>query len=197
MKHMRDLIDAHVGEKFLVCGLGTSLDQFPIEFYEDWDGITIGVNEIYELFAPEYRFDVNAFNAKDYRAFWNRRGEEICYEYMIPSGVISKEKNGLLSMRGSGIVPAITAAYQMGAKEIYLIGADFCRNANGDVYWSGCGKRAPADYQLARHDDPELEATLRCLADAFNMYRSMGVEVYNLSQNSRIYGIETLMLEGE
>ena len=124
MINLSDIINKHGGESFLVCGMGTSIDQYPRDFYEAWEGVTVGVNEITDLFTPDYLFNVNLLHDKDYNAFWDKGGREIRYEYMSPSDTVDTEKKGKLSMRGSGILPAYTAAYQLGAADIFLIGVD-------------------------------------------------------------------------
>ena len=53
---LRVWVDTHKGEKALVCGMGTSIDQYSVEFYENWPGFTIGVNEITDLFEPDNFF---------------------------------------------------------------------------------------------------------------------------------------------
>ena len=182
----------HKGEKFLVYGLGTSLDQFPPEFYAGFPGIVIGINEVIYpgLFYPDYLFDVNLFHDKDYNAFFDREGNEIVYHYATPSNKVCLIGEPYLPIVGTGAVPAIAVAYFMGASEIYLIGIDFNRGANGRIYHSTCVKPDPAKYKLADKNEPEVQATLRCLSSMFLKYAEQGVRCYNLSQNSRLENIE-------
>jgi len=195
--YLTDYIDIHEGEKFLVCGMGTSIDQYPKSFYEGWDGITIGVNEVTELFTPDYHFNVNVNHDKPYNAFWDSLGRDIRYEYMTPSGKVDIDKTGRLSMRGTGALPAVTSAFQMGASEIYIIGVDLRCAPDGQVYYTGCSKEPKEYYQLADKDNPEVQATLRCFSDVFNAYRRLGVCVYNLSYNTRLEGIDTVRLSSD
>lgn len=184
---VRARVDEHRGEDFLVCGMGTSLDQYPVEFYRSFPGVTVGVNEITDLFVPDYHF----MNYKYHPEYENEiivRGEErpISFEYTEPSAHIDIHKTGKLSKRGTVAIPALTLAYQLGAGRIFIIGVDFYPDDDGNIYFKDCSKRAPDYYQLADEKDPELQATLRCFADAFRQYRTQGVEVYNLSLNSRL-----------
>mgnify|MGYP001586029923 CR=1 FL=1 len=182
----------HKGEKFLVYGLGTSLDQFPPEFYAGFPGIVIGINEVIYpgLFYPDYLFDINLFHDKDYNAFFDREGNEITYRYADPSNKVYLMGEPYLPLVGTGAVPAIAAAYFMGASEIYLIGIDFNRGANGRIYHSACSKTDPAKYKLADKNEPEVQAALHCLSEMFLKYSEQGVRCYNLSQNSRLENIE-------
>lgn len=186
---LKNYIDRHKNQPFLVCGLGTSLDQYPVDFYQKWKGVTIGVNEIEDLFIPDYRLNVNSYHDKDYYALLDKQGQEIRYEYTSPSDTVDIEKTGRLTMCGSGIVPAISAAYQMGAREIFIIGVDFKKNKEGRIYWSGCRKPEPDYYQLSDEKNPETQATLRCIRHMAKEYRNAGVEIYNLSENSLLGGL--------
>ena len=182
---LRAYVDIHQGEKFLVCGMGTSVDQFSVSFFENWKGITIGVNEITDLFTPDYHFP-NYAVLPQYENSIVVRGvaRPISFEYTSPSAHIDIHKTGKLSKRGTVAMPALTAAYQMGASEIYIVGVDFMPSPDGQIYFKGCSKEAPEYYQLADRDDPELQATLRCFQDAFIQYKTQGVKVYSLSHNS-------------
>ena len=189
----------HRGEKFLVYGLGTSLDQFPPEFYAAFPGIVIGVNEVIYpgLFYPDYLFNVNLFHDKDYNAFFDCEGNEIVYSYATPPDKVCLIGEPYLPMVGTGAVPAIAAAYFMGASEIYLIGIDFNLGANGRIYHSACPKIKatlvdPAKYKLTDKKEPEVQATLRCLSEMFLKYAEQGVRCFNLSQNSRLENIEVV-----
>ena len=182
---LKAYVDAHHGEKFLVCGMGTSIDQFPVEFFENWDGVTIGVNEITDLFTPDYHFP----NYAVYPSMENSivaRGVDrpISFEYTSPSAHIDIHKTGKLSKRGTVAMPAFTTAYQMGASEIYIIGVDFMSSENGEIYFKECSKKAPERYQLADRQDPELQATIRCFQDGITQYKTQGVKTISLSKHS-------------
>lgn len=185
----------HKGEKFLVYGLGTSLDQFSPGFYVNFPGIIIGINEVIYpgLEFPDYLFNINLFHDKDYNAFFDREGNEIVYRYAEPSNKVCLIGEPYLPMVGTGAVPAIAAAYFMGASEIYLIGIDFKPGADGQVYHSTCQKEAPAKYKLADKNEPEVQATLRCLASMFEEYSKQGVRCFNLSKNSLLETVPALI----
>ena len=164
--------------------MGTSIDTFPREFFENWNGITIGVNEITDLFIPDYHIPNYAvYPAMENTIVKIMHTRAISFEYTNPSMKIDIHKTGKLSKRGTVAMPAFTAAYQMGASEIYLIGIDFMPSEDGRIYFKGCRKEAPEYYQLADRNDPELQATLRCFQDAFTQYSRQGVKIYKLSHN--------------
>ncbi|MEE8573963.1 MAG: hypothetical protein V3T30_01005 [Thermodesulfobacteriota bacterium] len=183
---MKAYVDVHRGERFLVCGMGTSIDQYPVGFYENWPGITIGVNEITGLFKPDYHLNINERNNSIKKKKYDHL---ISFKYMSPSSMVEIKKTGRLSMRGTGALPAFTAAYQMGASEIYLIGIDFKPGPDGRIYYRECPKKQPRYYQLSDGESPELQATLRAFDDAFKKYKDAGVKIYNLSMNSLLSGI--------
>ena len=113
---LKAYVNAHQGEKFLVCGMGTSIDQFPVSFFENWKGVTIGVNEITDLFIPDYHFPNYATQPEFENSIVVRGADRpISFEYTSPSMHIDIHKTGKLSKRGTVAMPALTAAYQMGA----------------------------------------------------------------------------------
>lgn len=172
--------------------MGTSIDQYPAEFYRNWPGITIGVSEITDLFQPCYHLPNVVVYPQHENHVIKKDGAVISYEYMNPSDTVTAEKNGKLSKRGTCAAPAFCMAYHLGASEIYLIGVDLKAASDGRIYFDGCTKTPPAHYQLADGNDPEVQATIRCFSDAFDIYRAKGVGVYNLSLNTRLSNIETV-----
>ena len=184
---LKDCLNMHEGEDFLVCGMGTSIDLYPKEFYENFPGVTVGVNEITDLFEPDYHLPNFEFYPEHERQVLAKDSEAyISFDYMSPSAAIEIERTGKLSKRGTVAMPAFTLAYQLGARRIFLIGIDFLPNADGQIYFKQCTKKAKSYYQLADSKDPELQATLRCFEDGIAQYWSQGVEVYNMSTNSRL-----------
>lgn len=175
-----DYIGKHEGKKFLVCGTGMSIDQYPVEFYNEWDGLTIGVNDIVEKFVPDYHIDIH-----ERPGVINCVGDvDLIYKYRNPSTGIDAEKTGRLSMYGTVAVTAMTAAYQMGASEIYLIGIDL-KATLGRHHFKGC--TSIFEDGLKSHviqAEDELKATVRTFYRAYNAYREQGVKVINLSDDS-------------
>lgn len=190
---LRAYVDAHKGERILVCGMGTSIDQFPLSFYENWPGPTIGVNEIVDLFTPDYHFANYVYYPHLENTILVKGLERpVSFEYTSPSMHIDVGKTGKLSKRGTVAMPAFTMAFQLGAAEIYLIGVDLNSGSDGRIYFKECSKKAPEWYQLADEKNPEQQATIRCFADAFKQYKARGVKVFNLSLVSRFAKMENI-----
>lgn len=179
MIRLAGITDCHPGERFLVCGTGSSVDSFPIEFYTRWPGVTIGVNRITDLFTPHYHIDIHE-RPSIIRSSLN--GTDIRFSFTSPSEKIDEEKSGLLSIAGTVALTALTAAYQMGAGKIYLIGVDL-----QGAHFKGCASVVGKGH-LLNHED-ELKATLRAFDTAAVVYGTRGVEVTNLSQDSLLGGL--------
>jgi hypothetical protein len=191
-------VDKHRGKPFLVCGTGPSIDQFPKSFYEEWEGITIGVNDITELFIPNYHINIHKRPSiiRD-----NTEGLDLVFKYFNPSSQIDPEKSGLLSMVGTVALIALTAAYQLGASDIYLIGVD-CKVSPSQHHFKGCSsvywdKDNPYPMDAPRPDGflmeshfiqkiDELRATIRGFERAIKLYWEHGVKTINLSNDSLI-----------
>ena len=193
MIRLENIVDFHEGEKFLVCGTGPSIDQFSREFYTEWGGITIGVNNIENFFTPDYYLNVH----REPRILWMQgfiyphgHKEAVAFDYCTPSTQIATEKNGRLSMTTSVAIPATTAAYQLGASEIYLIGIDLNLGSSGQIYCDAIGQESHEEYSLADPNHFEFDAVIRSFRRIAETYRNVGVDVYNLSQISRLEGIE-------
>jgi len=185
MEDLKDIVDSHRGEAFLVCGTGASIDQFSKYFYESWPGITIGVNGITDLFTPDFHIDIHArpgvIKGRDF---------DIAFDFYSPSIRVDIRKSGLLSIAGSVALTAFTSAYQLGAGSIYLIGIDF----QGD-HFKACRSDPPdtrrPDNKLTHFikNEDELKRTIRAFKDAFKIYRAAGVKLFNYSQTS-LLGLE-------
>ena len=179
---LASVVDRHRGQKFLICGTGPSIDQFPKSFYEGWEGVTIGVNDILELFTPRYHINIHESPGiiRD-----NIENVDLVFRYHNPSTQIDPEKSGLLSMVGTVALTAMTAAYQLGASEIYLIGIDL--KATPECHhFKGCSSALTiGGTHVIQHTD-ELRATLRSFDRALKLYRNKGVKVVNLSMDSLV-----------
>ncbi len=175
---LASVVDRHKGQKFLVCGTGPSIDQYSKSFYEGWDGITIGVNDILDLFTPRYHINIHRSPNIIRDTVEN---VDIVFRYHNPSTQIDPEKSGLLSMVGTVALPALTAAYQLGAREIYLIGVD-CKIGPGRVHFQGCSSVYDKGHFIEKID--ELRATIRSFERAIKLYQEQGIKVINLSKDS-------------
>lgn len=182
MNFLSDMVDRHKGERFLVCGTGPSIDQYPADFYDNWPGVTVGVNDITDLFLPDYHIDIHA---EPNVITDNINDEKIRFSYRNPSTGVDVEKTGLLSMVGTVAVTALTAAYQLGASEIHLIGVDL--RTDGDKHhFDGCTSFWGKSHFVENID--ELRATVRTFEKIFEAYRAEGVKVVNLSNCSLLVG---------
>ena len=176
------LIDRHKGKRFLVCGTGPSIDQYHRSFYEKWPGITIGVNDILDLFTPDYYLNIH----NDEWTLWcHMKGREggIRFAYHNPSTQIDLEKTGHLSIIGTVAFTAMTAAYQLGASEINLIGVDL-KTKDGQNHFSGCSSFYAAHGTHFIEKVDELRATIYSMEKAICQYQAHGVRVNNLSKDS-------------
>ncbi len=175
-----DYIDIHKGRRFLVCGTGPSIDQYSLSFYEEFDGVTIGVNDIQDRFTPDYYMNMhdNPHILRD-----NIEGIDAVYSFNNPSSAIAPKKTGLVSMVGTVSLAALTVAYQMGASEIFLIGVDL-KATEENHHFDGCSSLFASGGTHVIECEDELKATVRGFDRAFEAYRGQGVNVVNLSRNS-------------
>lgn len=145
-----ELVDKHLGENFLICGNGSSLDLYPPEFYHDFPGITIGCNRIIQLFFPTYYLCLHKFERffsdidhpdprSEMTTISCRSGEWSCdywARFKMPQHSWNKQKSGIISVSRTSAVPMLSLAYNMGARIIFVIGIDFARNPlNGKLYF--------------------------------------------------------------
>lgn len=177
---LADIVDLHKGKKFLVCGTGPSVDQFHKSFYENWNGVTIGVNDIIELFVPSYHIDIHV---KPGFITDNVNARDISFRYRNPSTGVDVEKTGALSMVGTVALTALTAAYQLGASEIHLIGIDLKATPERH-HFNGCSSHYIPGGTHVIEKVHELGATIRAFENATKLYQAEGVKVVNLSKNS-------------
>lgn len=207
MKPFSTLVDKHKGECALVCGTGTSLLQFPVEFYKEFKGFTVGVNTILGLFVPDYYLSIYAQNnvincsldKEQYEFHWSR-----------PFPALDVKKRGMISLSNTTALSALTAAYQLGATKIYLIGIDYLTGKDNQVYYNGGtvnGKHVeiPDTHEYAKGrvkrdeshylpgiNEKKRETDIEIFAKIASEMEREGVKVYNLSQNSALRGIEVV-----
>jgi len=177
--------DYHAGESILVCGCGSSLSDIvaPERF------TTIAVNDAGRLFNPDYlavvnprgQFSVDRFRFVENsqaRAIFTQLDLGISHPHIVRfrlgrrGGTNLSDSNSLPHTRNSPYV-ALCLALQMGAKRIGLSGVDFT-----DHHFFGATGRHPLAGELNQIDREYAALAMIC--------RQMGVEVYNLSGNSRL-----------
>ena len=177
---LRDIRDRHKGARFLICGTGPSVDQYSADWYARWDGITIGVNDIVHLFEPDYHLNIHE-SARTLTCNIPGLDREIQFDYHNPSTQVDLEKKGELSLVGTVAFTAYTAAYQLGAGEISLIGVDF-KVCQGQTHFIGCPSGYDGNHFIEKNF--ELAAVIRCFESAIKQYGEFGIKTINLSRNS-------------
>jgi len=175
----------HQGETILVCGCGVSLSQVvaPERF------TTIGVNDVGRLLNPDYLLVINPrtqFSGDRFRyvetsqakALFTQLDLGIPHPHIVRfrlgkrAGADLSDDNSLPYTRNSPYV-AFCLALHMGARRIGLIGVDFT-----DHHFFAATGRHPLAGDLAQINNEYTALAKTC--------RTMGVEVYNLSEASRL-----------
>lgn len=189
-----DFRGIHDGETFVVCGCGSSLSSFirPERFR------TIGVNDVGRLFQPDYLVVVNRphqFSGDRYRfveesgarAIFTQLKLDLPRQHVVPfrlgqrGGVEVSDPGALPYTRNSPYVAMALAMY-MGARRIGVIGVDFT-----DHHFFGATGRHPLTRELARIDGEYRRLYEECCR--------RGIEVFNLSGESRLTAFPKLSLE--
>jgi hypothetical protein len=189
-----DFRGIHDGETFVVCGCGSSLSSFvePERFR------TIGVNDVGRLFQPDYLVVVNRPNqfsgdryrfveASGARAIFTQLNLDLPHQHVVRfrlgqrAGVDVPDPGALPYTRNSPYV-AMALAMHMGARRIGVIGVDFT-----DHHFFGDTGRHPLTRELSRIDREYLRLYEEC--------ERRGIEVFNLSAESRLTAFPKLSLE--
>ena len=185
MNTLADFANVHSGETVLVCGCGQSLNE--LEHPERF--ITIGVNDVGKKFHPDYLVVVNPprqFSGDRFRYVANSQAKFIFtqLDLGLPKSNIVKfplgtqggtdfsDPNVLHYTQNSPYV-ALCLALHMGARRIGLLGVDF----TNDHFFGPTGVHSLTS-QL-----PVIDQQYRRLHEAA---RARGVEIYNLSSQSRL-----------
>lgn len=177
--------DYHAGETFLVCGCGSSLSEVvaPERF------ISVGVNDVGRLFQPDYLVVLNLrhqFKGDRFRYVEESRARAVFtqtelgidHPHVVPvklgtkAGVDFDDPSALHYTANSPYL-ALCLAVHMGAKRVGLIGVDFT-----DHHFF-----APTGRHSLTNELQEIEREYARLAESC---RRMGVEVVNLSAQSRL-----------
>jgi hypothetical protein len=183
----------HAGEAVVVCGCGASLNTLerPERF------VTIGVNDVGRRFHPDYlvvmtppeRFrDDRYHHVAETRAravfsqlpLWLRHTEVVPFRLGRRGGTDPDEPGSLPYTRDSPYV-AVALAVLMGARRIGVIGVDFTDHH----FFAETGRHRRTG------DLPTMDAEYARLYEAC---RARGVEVFNLSAESRLTAFPRLSL---
>jgi len=185
-----NFINKHQGENIIVCGCGKSLSTLT----NPQDFITIGVNDIERLFVPNYLVILNNRHGfKDDR--WNYVSGAKCphiFTHIKDIGIVSKHNIVPLTLGTFGKLnlddktkvdyssnsPYVAAviAYQMGAKNIGMIGVDFTQ----DHFFNKSGRHPLAG---------RLTSIIKEYETLHKEFKSRGVNLYNLSAESLVKSI--------
>jgi len=189
IKKLREFIGIHKGEKIVVCGCGTSLLEFKDSSSKY---ITIGVNDVPELFQPTYllvtdppaRFEsdrrrklVNESTAKYlFTCAKSWRHKNIVHFDLGTKELKSLDSHDRIDHFVNSPYVAACLAYKLGAKHIGMVGVDF---TDGHFY-------NPAD---GAHPVVRINY-LRKVNTAFSTLRQelekRGTSFYNLSSESKV-----------
>jgi hypothetical protein len=194
LRHIADFRSLHAGESIIVCGCGASINDLarPERF------ITIGVNDIGRRFHPDYLVVVNPreqFTGDRFRYVETSQAKYIFTQLDLGIAHPNIVKFRLGAYGGTDLSDIETLPYtqnspyialclaaRMGASRIGLIGVDFT-----DHHFfapTGTHQLTP---QLATIDEQ-----YRKLGEAL---RAKGVEVYNLSRQSRLTAFPKMPVE--
>lgn len=222
MKFIEDIRDRHKGEEIWVIGAGSSLDEYPVDFFKD--KICIGVNWVFSVFVyirdKQVKFRAQVFYSvhehrepadwiakhkplflkhcffllpperrdggghRDFRMIWWEDYNEDPYymrwglkghmavsasdqDFKDVAKCIAKGGNCCYVCRGTTIHWAIQAAAVLGAKKIYVVGAE-AKGAYVRGHGSMYKNRKPTK------DHPHWRAGTEALVKAFKPY---GIEI--------------------
>lgn len=184
-RRLTDFHDIHDGKTIIVCGCGSSLNEFqnPEQY------ITISVNDVGRLFTPSYLVVLNPrtqFKGDRFRYVENSRAGAVFTQLDLgikhPNVVRFKlgkyggtdftDTHVLHFTRNSPYV-ALCLAVHMGAKRIGLIGIDFTDNH----FFGNTGR-----HNLAGQLE-QIDKEYKSLAESC---KRMGIEIVNLSGRSRL-----------
>lgn len=180
-----DFRNRHAGGVILVCGCGESLN----ELAEPERFVTIGVNDVGRRFDPDYLVVVNPraqFSGDRYHYVENS-GARYLFSQLDPGPVRPAVVRFRLGRRGgvdfsdpevlhytqNSPYVALCLAIHMGARHIGLIGVDFTEHH----FFARTGRHALAG---------RLEQINREYAALAAACRALGVNIVNLSRNSRL-----------
>ena len=187
------------GKDFLVVGNSYSVTQYDREWYEKFPGVSIGVNRILDYFTPNFYVNVEVPENVTWEQHkyplpcpWvtsessKQHEATIVFKWAGTQGVFYTNRDGKVSCGHGTPFIAMSMAYQLGAKRIYLIGMDFKRGPEGQMYFDKKYEEHTQHwYAEGVGYDEEIRArSVQWWKDALVSLDSLGIEVINLSRYS-------------
>jgi glycosyl transferase family 1 len=185
MNTLASFLNVHAGGTIIVCGCGQSLNQLqrPEEF------VTIGVNDVGRKFQPDYLVVVNPphqFSGDRFRYVEGSQAKFIFTQLELgltrdnvvkfslgTQGGTDFSNPDVLNYTQNSPYVALCLAIHMGARRIGLLGVDF----TDDHFFGPTGVHSLSSQLTV------IDQQYRRLYDAA---RARGVEIYNLSESSRL-----------
>lgn len=196
-KNIKDFHNIHKGKKIIVCGCGTSLESIKDQHQ---DFITIGVNDVPQMFDPTYlvvtdhpnRFNdtrkkfINESNSKYMMTCvggW--RHPRLVHFDLGKKGSANLDDPTKVDHFYNSPYTSINIAYKMGASHIGVIGVDF---TDGHFY-----NKKDGQHSLARMG--YISDLNWGYGHIFDQLKVRGVHLYNLSKESKITSIPKITLK--
>lgn len=196
VKQFKDFHNIHKGDKIVVCGCGTSLEDFK-EHHSEF--ITIGVNDVPQAFDPTYLVVTdhpNRFNDSR-KKFINEsaskymltcvggwRHPRLVHFNLGKRGVAHLDDPSKVDHFYNSPYTSINIAYKMGASKIAIIGVDFTK---GHFY-----SKKDGDHSLSRMG--YLKDLVWGYGKIWSELKERGVSLYNLSKESKITSVPYISL---
>lgn len=203
------LIGAWKGASVLVAGNGPSLRYYSKEFYDSFE-YSIGVNTIANTFKPTLIYDVeqrpvpwvSPKEPYDLGIPWitchhlkGRKGNDMA-DYWVsfpPKGtgffVIDPIESNDIGKAHTSVFGALNIAYKLGAKNIYIIGVDFCVDPDGEKYHDNRMPHHKQNWYLNLQSNRHKK-NLKWFETAFIKLENVGVTCYDLSLFGKLKGIQ-------
>jgi len=181
------LFNRHKGAKVLLCGEGSSIDEYPLHFYVDWDGIIVGINRIKLKFVPDYWLALDVMRNKvedcNKQQWYQWKAKHRSAEEGLG------KRDGLIEPGNSSLTinSALSICYQLGASEIYLIGIDFCLGKNGKAHYNI--REEMGGNHLVENYNKFLTKRCHTLDEQIHAYQNNGVKIYDLSPFGLLEGV--------
>jgi len=203
------LIGSWKGSNALVAGNGPSLRCYSKEFYESFDH-KIGVNTIANTFKPDVIYDVeqrpvpwvSPKEPYDIGIPWitchhlrERKGNDRAdYWITFPkkgtgSFVIDPIDSNDIGKAHTSVFGALNLAYKFGAKNIYIIGVDFCVDSDGEKYHDNRLPHPKQRWYLTPTSN-RYKRNIEWFKTAFSQLAGVGVICYDLSPFGKLQGLK-------
>jgi len=194
-------INIHTDKTAIICGCGQSLNLIKdrVDILNNENIITIGVNDVAKLFTPTYTVVVDSPNR-----FTNNRnllitksssyiftqivdwkiesGKKVLFKLGLKSKLENLyDKNNIIDYSNNSPYMACIIAYKMGCHTIALIGVDFTLNH----FYAEDG-----EHNLIKAN--RLNEINNDYINLYNAFKIKNVNLYNLSENSKVLGIPKL-----